>query len=60
MGRDKVTIKLQDGSIVWLNRALVVKMRKAPDGRYFVYMINGECYEIDNKQARLVEDVLES
>ena len=38
----------------------MIKMEKMPDGRFFVYMINGEVYEIDHRSARVVESCLES
>lgn len=60
MGRDKIVLELADGSKLWINRLMILKMRKAADGRYFIYLVNGEFYEINNQQARMVEDVLEN
>ena len=55
----RVTLELADGRTIWLNPRLMLKMEKTPDGRFFVYMVNGETYEIGRKEAGRVEDFFE-
>ena len=37
----------------------MLKMEKTPDGHYFLYLVNGDMYEIDHKTARMVENYFE-
>lgn len=55
----KVVVDLPNGKRVWINTAHLVKMEKTPDDRYFVYLINGEVYEINRGDAAKVENCFE-
>lgn len=55
----KFTIDFADGRRIWINLMQMLKMEKLPDSRYFIYLINGEKYEIDKKTARDVENYFE-
>lgn len=55
----KLRLELANGTKVWLNVAQAVKMQRMPDGRYYLYMVNGEIFEIDRSMAREVENSFE-
>lgn len=55
----KLVIDLMDGSKVWINLPQILKMEKKPDGRYFIFLVNGEIYPIDHKTASFVENYFE-
>ena len=59
MSACKLVIEVPGGKKIWLNIMQMIKMERYPDGRFFVYMINGEIFEIDHKSARIVENCLE-
>ena len=56
---NKIVISLSNGERVWLNLMQMVKMVKTPEGRFLLFMTNGEMYEIDFQTARIVENCLE-
>ena len=55
----KLVLQLHDGSKIWVNLPQILKMEQKSDGQYFLYLINGEVYEIDHKTARMVENYFE-
>lgn len=55
----KLVLGLPDGSKVWINIPQMLKMEKTPDGKYFIYLVNGEKYLIDHKTASMVENYFE-
>ncbi len=55
----KLVLDTPNGGKVWINIPQMLKMEKTPDGRYFLYLINGEVYEINHKTASLVENYFE-
>ena len=55
----KLVLAMPDGGRVWINLGQMIKMEKTADGHYFIYMINGEMYEIDRSSARMVENYFE-
>ncbi|MBE6737784.1 MAG: hypothetical protein IKB72_02890 [Ruminococcus sp.] len=55
----KLVIDLVNGSKVWINIPQMLKMEKTPDGHYFIYLVNGEMYEIDHRTASMVENYFE-
>ena len=56
MGDFKVVIEVPTGEKVWINPRQVVKMVKSVSGRYFIYLSNGETYEVDRRKASTLED----
>ncbi len=59
MAEAKLELELKDGSRVWINLSQSIKMIKTPEGRYILYLINGETYEIDRRAASRVESYYE-
>ena len=55
----KLVLSLQDGSKVWINIPQMLKMVKTPTGEYYLYLVNGESYQIDHGTARMVENYFE-
>ncbi len=55
----KLVLGMPDGSKVWINLPQILKMVKAPDGHYFLYLLNGERYELDRRTASAVENYFE-
>lgn len=55
----KLVLELPDKTKVWINIPQMLKMEKTPDGHYFLYLVNGDMYEIDHKTARMVENYFE-
>ncbi len=55
----KFVIDLPNGGKVWLNLPQIIKMEKTPEGQYFVYLVNGEKYELNHSAARKVENYFE-
>lgn len=56
----KLILNKPDGTKIWVNMLLVVKMEKLSDGKYFLFLLNGEVFEISQDSARTVERFLES
>ena len=52
----KLIINLVDGRKVWINLLHVLKMEITPDGRYFLFLTNGEVYPIDGRTYDVVKD----
>lgn len=59
MSSFKLVIDLADGTRIWVNMFQIVKMQKDTAGRYFIFLTNGECYEVDRRTASTVEEFLE-
>ena len=55
----KLDLEMPDGSRVWVNGPQILKMVKTVDDRYFLYLVNGEMYEISRRMASTVEDYFE-
>ncbi len=55
----KLVLSMSDGTKVWINLEQMLKMTKTPDGNYYLYMVNGEKYQIDHSTARVIENCLE-
>lgn len=55
----KLVLEKKDGTKVWINLVHMVKMEKTPDGRYYLYLINGDVFEISHSTARFVENYFE-
>ena len=55
----KLVLELPDGRKVWINIPQMLKMEKTPDGRYLLYLVNGEVFQIDYQTARMVENYFE-
>lgn len=55
----KLVLDLPDGGKVWINIPQMLKMEKTADGHYFLYLVNGEMYEINHKTASMVENYFE-
>ena len=55
----KLVLSMSDGTKVWINLEQMLKMTKTPDGNYYLYMVNGEKYQIDHSMARVIENCLE-
>ena len=55
----KLVIELPDKGKVWINLPQILKMEKTPDGHYFLYLVNGEMFELDHSTARMVENYFE-
>ena len=55
----KLVLDLPNGKKVWINIVQMLKMEKTPDDRYFLYLINGEIFEINHRTARIVENYFE-
>lgn len=55
----KLVLPMPDGSKVWINIPQMLKMEKTPDGKYFLYLVNGEMVQLDHKNAKLVENYFE-
>lgn len=55
----KLVLQLTDGSKIWVNLPQILKMEQKSDGQYFLYLVNGEVYEIDHKTARMIENYFE-
>ena len=60
MKKCKFVLELKDGTRVWLNMYQMVKMIKTRDDQYFLYMSNGEVFPITYREAKKVEELLES
>ena len=54
-----IKIKRLDGTVIWLNIYNMVKMIKDQQERYFIYMLNGEVFQIDKSNARKIENMME-
>ena len=52
----KFIVEYDTGEKVWLNLDHAIKLVKTADNRYFLYLINGETYEIDHRTASKVEN----
>ena len=55
----KLVLAKPDGTRVWINLFQVLKMEKLPNGRFYLFLINGEVFEINLDSARIVEKFLE-
>ena len=55
----RIVIEFSNGHRIWVNPQHIVKMEKTVDGRYFIYLSNGEYYEISLHSARIFENYLE-
>lgn len=55
----KLVLSLHDGTKVWINIPQMLKMEKTPDNHYFLYLVNGDMFEIDHKTASMVENYFE-
>ena len=55
----KLVLDLPDGGKVWINIPQMLKMEKTADGHYFLYLVNGDMYEINHKTASMVENYFE-
>lgn len=55
----KLVLGMPDGGKVWINIPQMLKMEKTADGHYFLYLVNGDMYEIDHKTASMVENYFE-
>ena len=55
----KFVLGMPDGGKVWINIPQMLKMEKPADGHYFLYLVNGDMYEIDHKTASMVENYFE-
>lgn len=55
----KLILNKPDGTKVWVNMLHAVKMEKLYDGKYFLFLLNGEVFEISQDAARTVERFLE-
>ena len=55
----KIILSLANDSRLWLNPNQIVKMERTPDGRFFVFMTNGEVFEIDRRDAGAIENYFE-
>ena len=55
----KSILSLANDSRLWLNPNQIVKMERTPDGRFFVFMTNGEVFEIDRRTAGAIENYFE-
>lgn len=55
----KLVLGMPDGGKVWINIPQLLKMEKTADGHYFLYLVNGDMYEIDHKTASMVENYFE-
>ena len=52
----KVVIETHNGERIWINPRCVVKMIRDRHGRYFIYLINGDIYEVGRREASTLED----
>ncbi|MBQ8586947.1 MAG: hypothetical protein IJ453_02560 [Oscillospiraceae bacterium] len=52
----KIILSMANDSRLWLNPNQIVKMERTPEGRYFVFMTNGEVFEIDRRTAGAIEN----
>ena len=59
MSSFRLILNMIDGGRLWINVAHIIKMQKTPDGRYFIYLVNGETYEVDHRTASMVENYFE-
>lgn len=55
----KLVLDMPDGGKVWINIPQMLKMEKTADGHYFLYLVNGDMYEISHKIASMVENYFE-
>ena len=55
----KLVLDLPTGGKVWINVPQILKMEKTADGHYFLYLVNGEMYEISHRNASMVENYFE-
>ena len=55
----KIVLDMPNGTKVWINPLQLLKMERTTDGLYFVFLMNGEVYEINRGDARKVEDCFE-
>lgn len=56
----KLILALANDSRLWINPAQILKMERTVEGRYFIYLTNGEIYEIDRRAAGAVENYFEN
>lgn len=56
----KLILTMANETRLWINPAQIVKMERTPEGRFFIYLINGEIYEIDRRLASAVENYFEN
>ncbi|MCR5350182.1 MAG: FecR family protein [Acholeplasmatales bacterium] len=55
----KIRLKLDDGSIVWINPQQILKMVKDTQGQYYIVLVNGEKYYISHGIASDIENYFE-
>lgn len=55
----KVILSMANDTRLWLNPNQIVKMERTPEGRFFVFMTNGEVFEIDRRAAGAIENFFE-
>ncbi|MBE6793107.1 MAG: hypothetical protein E7534_06410 [Ruminococcaceae bacterium] len=55
----KLKLEMPDDTTVWVNMLQIVKMQKDAAGRYFIFMSNGEVFEINHSAAKRVEECFE-
>ena len=55
----KLVLNQEDGSKVWINIPQMLKMVKTTDGKYYIYLVDGEKYLIDHSTARMIENYFE-
>ena len=52
----KLILSLANDSRIWLNPGQIVKMERTPEGRFYVFMSNGEVFEVDRRAAGAIEN----
>ena len=55
----KLILAMNNDTRLWINPAQIIKMERSPDGRFFIYLTNGEVYEVDRRMAGAVENYFE-
>ena len=52
----KLILSLANDARIWLNPGQIVKMERTPEGRFYVFMSNGEVFEVDRRAAGAIEN----
>ncbi|MBQ4565905.1 MAG: flagellar FlbD family protein [Oscillospiraceae bacterium] len=55
----KIILTMANESRLWLNPGQIVKMECTPEGRYYVFMTNGEVFEVNRRAAGAIENYFE-
>ena len=54
-----LTVKKPNGVKVWLNLETIIKLEETPDKHYYIFLVNGEWFEIGSREADKIKEWFE-